>query len=232
VRDHDTAIGGPGGAFPSTQVSLIEAAGSGLARDALERVVAVYWKPVYRFVRLKFGRSNEDAKDLTQSFFANALERDFLARFDPAKASFRTYLRMAVERFAANQHAADNRQKRGGDVTFEPVEEQAAVVESPEEAFEREWRRQLFALALDDLRARCEASGKQVQFGIFEAYDLAGDRRPSYGDLARQFAIPETSVTNYLAWARRMLRQLVMDRLSGVTSGEQELRKEMRRVWS
>src|SRR5580693_800494 len=104
--DPDTAIGGPHNQFPSTQLSLIEAASAGLPNEALERVMALYWKPVYRFIRLKFGKSNEDAKDLTQSFFAAALERDFFARFDPAKASFRTYLRMAVERFAATGHAA------------------------------------------------------------------------------------------------------------------------------
>ena len=232
VRDNDTAIGGPSGAFPSTQASLIGAAGSGLAGDALERVIALYWKPIYRFIRLKFGRDNEDAKDLTQSFFANALERDFLLRFDPAKASFRTYLRMAVERFAANRYAAEHRQKRGGDVEFEPIEDQAAAGESPEDAFEREWRRQLFALSLDDLRARCEASGKQLQFHIFEAYDLAEGERPSYGELARRHGIAETSVTNHLAWARRMLRTLVTERLGSVTSSEQELRQEMRRLWT
>ena len=172
--DHDTAIGGPHGQFPSTQVSLLEAASSGMPNEALERVIALYWKPVYRFVRFKFRKDNEDAKDLTQGFFTTALERDFFARFDPSKASFRTYLRMAVERFAANQHAAANRQKRGGDVQFEPIEEHAATTESPEQVFEREWQRQLFALALDDLRAYCEESGKHPQLRIFEAYDLAG----------------------------------------------------------
>ena len=99
--DPDTAIGGPHGRFPSTQLSLLEAVATGLPNQALERVAALYWKPVYRFIRHKFHRDNEDAKDLTQSFFTAAFERDFFARFDPAKASFRTYLRMAVERFAA-----------------------------------------------------------------------------------------------------------------------------------
>jgi len=231
--DRDTAIGGPHGHFPSTQVSLLEAAASGVPNEALERVIALYWKPVYRFIRFKFGKDNEDAKDLTQSFFASALERDFFARFDPSKASFRTYLRMAVERFAANQHAAQNRQKRGGDIEFEPLEEQAAgTTESPEQVFEREWQRQLFALALDELRAHCEASGKQLQFAIFEAYDLAGAERPSYAGLAAQHGIAETSVTNHLAWARRMLRGFVTERLRGVTSGERELREEMRRLWT
>jgi len=230
--DQDTAIGGPHGRFPSTRISLLEAATAAMPNEALERVIALYWKPVYRFIRFKFRKDNEDAKDLTQSFFTTALERDFFARFDPSKASFRTYLRMAVERFAANQHAAANRQKRGGDIEFEPLEEQAAEAESPERVFEREWQRQLFALALDDLRAHCEASGKELQLRIFEAYDLAGQERPSYAGLAARHGIAETSVTNHLAWARRMLRGFVTERLRGVTSGDRELREEMRRVWT
>ncbi len=230
--DQDTAIGGPRHQFPSTQASLLEAAASGLTADALGRVVALYWKPVYRFIRLKFHKDNEDAKDLTQGFFAVALQRDFFGRFDPAKASFRTYIRMAVERFAANQHAAASRQKRGGGIEFEPAGEQAVAAESPEQAFEREWQRQLFSLALDDLRAHCEESGKQIQFRVFQAYDLTDEDRPTYAELAARHGISETSVTNYLAWARRMLRELVTERLRGTTSGGRELREEMRRVWT
>ena len=229
--DSDTSIGGPHDRFPSTQLSLLEAVAAGLPADALERVIALYWKPVYRFVRLKFHKDNVDAKDLTQGFFTAALERDFFSRFDPDKASFRTYLRMAVERFAANQHAAANRQKRGGEIEFELIEEQEVATESPEQAFEREWQRQLFSLAVDDLRAHCEECGKQVQFRIFQAYDLTDAERPSYAELAARHAIPETSVTNYLAWARRMLREFVTDRLRGTTSGPQELRQEMRGLW-
>jgi RNA polymerase sigma factor (sigma-70 family) len=231
--DPDTAIGGPYGHFPSTQLSLLEAAtAEGLPNQALDRVVALYWKPVYCFIRRKFRQDNEDAKDLTQSFFTSALQRDFFARFDPARASFRTYLRMAVERFAASQHEAAHRQKRGGEVVFEPVAEQAAANGSPEEVFEREWQRQLFALAVDDLRTHCDGCGKQLQLRIFEDYDLAAGDRPSYAALAARHQIAETSVTNHLAWARRMLRGFVTERLRGVTAGEQELRKEMRRAWS
>jgi hypothetical protein len=44
--------------------------------------------------------------------------------------------------------------------------------------------------------------------------------------------VAETKVTNCLAWTRRRLRGLVTNRLRGVTSGERELREEMRRLWS
>lgn len=232
--DADTAIGGAADRFPSTQVSLLQAASAGgaLTAEAMERIAALYWKPVYRFVRYKFRYSNEDAKDLTQSFFASAVERDFFQRFDPALAAFRTYVRMAVERFAANEFAAAHRLKRGGGVEFEAVEEQTASTESPEQIFEREWRRQLLGLALEDLRAECERTGKSSHWSVFEAYDLAEADRPSYADLSARHGIPQTQITNYLAWARRTLRALVESRLRGVTAGERELREEMRRVWS
>jgi RNA polymerase sigma factor (sigma-70 family) len=228
--DADTAIGGSRDRFPSTQLSLIEAAaGEPLA---MERVAALYWKPVYKFIRYKYRQDNEAAKDLTQGFFASALERDFFQRFDPAKASFRTYLRLAVERFAANRYVAEHRQKRGGGVEFTELDDQAGGTESPEEIYLREWRRQLFALALEDLRAECAGAGKLTEWAVFEAYDLASGDRPSYADLARLHNVAETSVTNYLAGARRKLRTLVTERLRGVTSGERELREELRRLWT
>jgi RNA polymerase sigma factor (sigma-70 family) len=205
---------------------------SGLSSEALDRVISIYWKPVYRFIRIKFHKSNEDAKDLTQGFFATALERDLFTRFDPEKASFRTYLRMAVEGYAVNQHAAANRLKRGRGIEFETIGEQVVADESPEQVFEREWQRQLFCLAVDDLRTHSEGCGKQLQFQIFQAYDLAENRRPSYAELARQYSVPETSVTNHLAWARRMLRTFLTERLRGTTAGPRELRDEMRRIWS
>jgi len=230
--DIDTAIGGYCDHFPSTQASLLEAATAGMEVEALDRVIAIYWKPIYRFIRLKFRKNNEDAKDLTQSFFAHALQRDFFKRFDPKKASFRAYIQMAAQRFAANQHAASKRKKRGGDIEFETVGEQEVATESPEQVFEREWQRQLFSLAIDDLRAHCERDNKEIQFRVFQSYDLVEGERPSYAELAQRYSISETSVTNYLAWARRILRQCVNERLRGTTSGERELRQEMQCIWT
>jgi len=40
-------------------------------------VSALYWKPVYRFIRVKFRKNNEDAKDLTPSLSAIAFAADF-----------------------------------------------------------------------------------------------------------------------------------------------------------
>lgn len=231
--DSDTAMGGPHRPFPTTRHSLIDcAAGTGtMAREALDAIVAVYWKPAYKHVRIQWRRSNEEAKDMVQGFFAALIEQQILVGFDPSKARFRTYLKGCLDHFVMKQDERANRLKRGGGATmlcdFEAAEREIAGAPSVEDVFLREWQRQMFALGLEDLRAFCQSTGKSVQHAVFEAYDLADGDRPSYAELATRHAIPVTSVTNYLAWARRELRRLVLLRLSSVTSGDRECQAEL-----
>lgn len=63
---------------------------------------------------MSWGRSLEDAEDLTQEFFARVYERDRLVGFDARKGPFRTYLRVRFERHASHEHRAMLRIKRGG----------------------------------------------------------------------------------------------------------------------
>ncbi|HEX3746207.1 MAG TPA: sigma-70 family RNA polymerase sigma factor [Bryobacteraceae bacterium] len=232
--DSDTAMGGPHRPFPTTRHSLIVSAASAgtMAREALDDVVAVYWKPAYKHVRIQWRRSNEEAKDLVQGFFTALIEQQILAGFDPSKARFRTYLKGCLDHFVMKQDERANRLKRGGGAIaicdFEAAEREIAGTPSVEDVFLREWQRQMFALALEDLRAYCETIGKTLQYAIFAAYDLAEAERPSYAELAAQHGVPVTNVTNYLAWARRELRRMVLLRLSSVTSGDSECMAEQR----
>ncbi len=213
----DTALGGNQHRFPATRHSLIEAAAGG-GREALDEVISAYWKPAYKHVRIQWSRSNEQAKDLVQSFFAALLEDNLLARFDPAKGRLRTFLRACLDHFVMKQDESAARLKRGGGVEltfdFDAAERELACVSpSAEDVFLREWEREMFARALEDLRALCRENGKGLQLRIFEQYDLAEDVRPSYAGLAEEHGIAVTSVTNHLAWARRELRRLLRERL-------------------
>ena len=215
--DPDTAIGGSRQQFPTTRHSLVQAAaGDGPpSRAALESIIAVYWKPVYKHVRLHWNRSNEEAKDLVQGFFTALIEQDILAKFDPVQGRLRTYLRACLDRFVMKQDESAHRLKRGGGAAFdfEAAEREIAGTDSsPEDVFFREWQRETFALAIEDLRASCRVAGKNVQLRIFEQYDLVEGDRPSYAALAEEHGIPVTSVTNYLAWARGELRRFVIAR--------------------
>lgn len=238
--DADTAMGG-GGAFPQTRLSAVEKL-RGTESDRLqarETLVALYWKPVYKHLRIKWRKSNEDAKDLTQAFFVRSMEKNFFDKYDPSRARFRTFLRTCLDGFVANEETASNAQKRGGDAVFLPLDFHQAEAElalsrsSPEECFDKEWIRSLFSAALADLKSLCEASGRQRQYRLFEIYDIDRDpdRKLTYSTLAEEFGIAATDVTNYLAWARREFRKLVLERLREVTGSETEFRSEARRLF-
>ena len=240
--DADTAIGGWRHRFPSTRRSLVStAAGEGvLAREAVADIIAVYWKPAYKYVRLKWNRDNEEAKDLVQGFFAGLLDGGLLANFDPRQASFRTYLRACLDHYVMKQDESAGRLKRGGAVRVLPLDFDAAEQElvaadrtTPlDELFHREWQRQILALAIEDLREYSAATGKSTWFDIFEEYDMADEPRPRYEDLALAHGIPATSVTNALAWARRELRRLALERIAAVSTSKDEMRAETRRFFA
>jgi len=232
--------------FPATRWSVIagvRSADGAERKRALDTLCQAYWKPVYKYVRLRWDRAAPDAQDLTQGFFAEMLERELLNRFDAGKSRLRTYLRLCVDSFVMNENKAARRQKRGGEVQhlaldFAGAEQEfagttidAAAIASPEsleEFFEKEWVRSLFALAVEDLRALCARQQRDRAFQLFEAYDLEGDDKISYAQLARQHGIAVTEVTNALAWARREFRRIALERLREICASDDEFQRETR----
>ena len=240
--DPDTDIGGPLHRFPVTNHSAIAGARSDdqiTRQRALDVILTSYWKPVYKYVRLKWQANNEDAKDLTQGFFANAFEKDHFARYDAGKASFQTFLRTCLDGFVANERKAGSRLKRGGNVGHYSLDFAAAEDElaahaatstlNPEDYFHREWVRWMFTLAVESFRRGCEESGRTVHFQLFERYDLNDDSREvSYASLAQEFGLEPATVNNYLAAARRDFRRVVLEKLREITATDEEFRTEAR----
>jgi DNA-directed RNA polymerase specialized sigma24 family protein len=238
--DPDTDIGGPLHKFPVTNHSAIvnvRSADQVTRQRALDIILTSYWKPVYKYIRLKWQASNEDAKDLTQGFFANAFEKDHFANYDAGKASFQTFLRTCLDGFVANERKAGSRLKRGGgmdhySLDFAAAEDELASHTStldPEDYFHREWVRWMFTLAVDSFRRRCLDSGRVVHFQLFERYDLNDDTRDvSYASLGQEFGLEPATVNNYLAAARRDFRRIVLEKLREITATDEEFRTEAR----
>jgi RNA polymerase sigma factor (sigma-70 family) len=233
--------------FPTTQRSVVEAAGSldpEARRRAFDALIRVYWRPVYLHLRLRWHRTREDAEDLTQEFFARATSHGFFDGYDPARARFRTFLRTCVDRFAANARRAERRLKRGGgapvlSLDFAGAERDLALSrpsadEAPDGRFHREWLRALFGEAADALRGLSQEGNREIRFRLFQRHDLdaaAAGERPSYRALAEEFGLPVTQVTNHLAWARREFRRLVLERLRQLSGCEEEFRAEARELF-
>lgn len=238
-----------GSKFPATRWSVIQAIrGRDLAEQtrALDSLFAAYWRPIYRYVRLRWNRPPEDAQDVTQGFFAEVLERDLLAKYDPAKSKLRSYLRLCVDSFVMNQDKAARRQKRGGNAPHVALDFQAAENElsgatidpasipspdSLEEFFEKEWVRSLFGLAVEDLRKLCSERERDRAFRLFEDYDLSGDTEISYEILGAKYGVAVTYVTNELSWARREFRRIALERLRELCGSDDEFYREARTVF-
>jgi RNA polymerase sigma factor (sigma-70 family) len=236
----------PGGsAFPTTRYSVIAASGSAdpeARRSAFAVIAETYWKPVYKYVRLRWQASPEEAEDLTQAFFARAFEKDFFRSYDASKARFRTFLRTCLDGFVANERKASQRLKRGGGVQIVSLDFKTAegelrqhdlpVPADMEEFFDREWARSVFSLAVDALRGHYRVTDRERYFRAFERYDLeapdAGTHL-TYAGLAAELGVTVTDVTNYLAAARRQFRAFVLERLRELTGSDDEFRAEAKR---
>lgn len=228
-------------AFPATRHSIVAAMRSPRSDDrraAFDVLVTAYWKPVFKYVRLKWHAPPEAAEDLTQAFFLRAFEKDFFAGFDSSRARFRTYLRTCLDAFVANARKADGRLKRGGGATLVPIDFNDAERELQRQGpnaiadfdayFHREWLRSLFAAAADRLRAACASRGRGERFALFEQYDLAADEseRPTYAEMARRLGLSSSDVTNELAAARREFRRLVLEVLREQCATDEEFEAE------
>ena len=115
---------------------------------------------------------------------------------------------------------------------FESAEGELQEIEIPshggmEDLFDREWARSVFSLSLERLRQDCEERGKQIHFRLLEFYDVEeAGKEQTYEQVARQFGLKTSEVTNYLAYARREFRRTVLEQLREMTGSEEEFRRE------
>ena len=232
--------------FPATRLSVVERTRSGdeeTRRIALGAIVDAYWKPAYKYLRVKWSLDPDQAADLTQEFFAAALEKEVVEKYEPSRARFRTYLRMCLDGFASNARKAERRLKRGGGVTLVPLDfetaegeiatHEPAVDADVDELFYREWIRALLERSVDDLRRHAEAAGRPEMFEVFKRYELRedADARPTYTAIAAALNLTSATVTNHLAAMRKQFRKIVLDRLRDLTSSEEEWESEAARLF-
>lgn len=232
--------------FPATSWSVIlnaqDPASPDYARH-LGRLIELYWRPVYCVIRSRWARGHQDAKDLTQEFFASVvLDRDLLRAYAPQRGSFRALLRTAIGNFMQDVARGSGRQKRGGgaavlsleglaaDQGFEPAEGEDAL--TADEIFDRAWNRSVLAEAVAALESRLVGEGKRAVFEVFRRYDLEGDSAEmSYADLGRALSLTEAQVRKALHVARAALREIVAGIVRGYVDSADDLEAELQSLF-
>jgi RNA polymerase sigma factor (sigma-70 family) len=225
--------------FQTTSWSLILRAtvdGSSAAREALARLCERYWPPVYAFVRRQ-GHSPADAEDLTQSYFARFLEKDYLDDFRPEAGRFRTFLRASVSHFLANERDRERALKRGGGRL--PISLDAATAEerlrlepvdrlTPEALFERQWAAAVLSRCLERLRDEQTASGGRDRFERLKPFLTGDGSDKDYAALARELGLGSSTIRVAVHRLRKrfcaLLRKEVADTVHDPADVDGEIR--------
>ena len=189
----------------TTQWSQVLAARDGSdteARRALEGLCQTYWQPLYAYIRHQ-GADVEEARDLTQGYFAELLEKNILADVDPSKGRFRAYLLATLRNYLSHERARAGRLKRGGGTStlsldVEAGEERYSVhpVEetTPEDVFEHRWAVTVLGRAMARLEEESRGLGSENQYLHLKPYLTSGEPQLPYREVAATLGMSEGAV--------------------------------------
>jgi RNA polymerase sigma-70 factor (ECF subfamily) len=206
------------------------------SRAALESLCSRYWYPLYAEVRFA-GHDVEDARDLTQGFFAQLLERRTLAMASPDRGKFRNFLKTSIKHYLANQADRERALKRGGDLSSIPLDfaeaEQRYALDlshdsSPDRVFDRRWARALLEQVLDRLREEMEQAGSLERFERLSPFLMTPGAAPGYRDLAIRWSTTEGAIKTAVHRLRRKFGKLLRQEVAHVVKDPRQVNDEIR----
>ncbi len=222
---------------PWTLISAAQKGQAGAFDQAVERIYAMFEGAVQGFLRAR-GFREEEAKDLSQEFFATILERRFLDRLDPAKGRLRQFLFASLKRFlcdAIDKRDALKRRPGQGVLSLDRLAEEFLAppedprAELPGRQFSRVWAAEMLRRALDGMKRRCEATPQENWYRAIVLWHEIGPGASalSYADLGQKLGAGPQQAANYLFRGRTLLRTLLLEELSAYCATEAELEEEI-----
>ena len=195
---------------------LIQQAGDGslsVRNAALGEVVRQYQAPLRRY--LTGGRwrlPSDQADDLLQDFLlAKVLEQDLIARADPARGRFRTFLLTSLDRFTSNwmRDRGGSGRAAGSVISIDAGANGHPSVPDPcDNLFELAWAREVLDRALSSMKADCKDGNRADLWTVFQARvvrpTLENVEPVPHADLAQQLGLEKAEdAANRLVTAKR-----------------------------
>ena len=130
--------------------------------EALEKLCRIYWRPIYSFAQRQ-GLGPEEAKDITQGFFAQLLERRSFSAVRKEKGRLRSFLLGALKYFLADEHRRASAIKRGKGQRLIQLEElhRHPVVIPVDQAGTPSYNELVLVVRGHDARTRGQATGSR-----------------------------------------------------------------------
>jgi RNA polymerase sigma-70 factor (ECF subfamily) len=206
------------------------------ARQALEGLCRIYWYPLYAFVRRE-GHDAEDARDLTQAYFAELLDKGYLEDYDPERGRFRTFLIASMKNFLSKQREKARAWKRGGRADVISLDAQEVEGRyryepqdflNPEQIFERRWALTVLERTLGRLRGEQEDADRGREFQALEGYITGYESRTSYREIAGKLGTSEAAVKMAVYRLRQRFGELLRLEIGETVSSPGEVDDEVR----
>ncbi len=226
------------GRFPSTQWSIVLAAGDPQAAggaEALALLCQAYWYPLYAYIRRRVSDVHQ-AQDLTQAFFSHVLEKHTIGRANPQRGRFRAFLLSTLQNFLANQRTKAAAQKRRPDqpelsLDFQDAESRYQIEPShqitPEALYQRRWVLTLLEHVLKQLQDELAREGKQAHFEQLQA-GLTGEMTAEdYHQAAATLRLTPAATKQAAYRLRKRYRQLLRQEVARTVSQDDQVDDEI-----
>jgi RNA polymerase sigma factor (sigma-70 family) len=230
--------------FQSTHWSEVIAAGRGRSSPEAQRALAslceIYWYPLYAYARRRVPNVHE-AQDLTQAFFAELLEKNYVGSATPERGRFRSFLLTAFKHFLSRQWEKGRAQKRGGgrvpiSLDFETADSSLhmdpAAGLTPEQCYDQQWVIALLGQILGRLQNEFEQSGKGEQFTELRGFIVGDHSGTTYARVAEKLNISEAAAKQSASRMRKRYRELLREEIAQTVSGPDEVDDEIRNLFT
>ncbi len=226
-------------AFPATRWSMVLRVNAGSEKD-LEELCKRYWYPLYAYVR-RYGKSPEDAEDLTQGFFSKLLEKEWLQHASEEKAKLRTFLLTRLQRFTSDEWKKATAAKRGGGeiplsidreeaegrYTAEPADDA-----TPETLFHQAWASTLLSGVLKQLEKEFSSANKQSEFTALQPCLAWNQSEKSYFELAKELGKTEGWVKTTVRRMRLRYREILEQQIGDTVADRTDITDEVNALFS
>ena len=211
---------------------------SPVAQEALEKLCRAYWRPIYGFVQRQ-GIGPEEAKDITQGFFADLLEHKSLAAVRKEKGRFRSYLLGALKYFLADERRRMMAIKRGKGQRLIPLEElspdERTEIEltdplTAEQIYERRWASTVLARVLDLLKNEYGTAGNARLFDSLKQLLPDEPGAPTQADIATQLDMSANAVRQAFYRFRQRYQSLLREEIAHTVATPGDVEDELRHL--
>ena len=210
------------------------------SRQALESLCEAYWYPLYAYIRRRVPDVNE-AQDLTQAFFTELLEKNYVASARPERGRFRAFLLIAFKHFLSKEWDKAKAQKRGGGRTpipldFESGDSRYSIEPcsglTAEQLYDRQWAVSLLGQTMERLVSEFVRAGKAKQFEQLKGFIVGDHSGTTYSAAAAELNMTEAACKMAASRMRRRYRGLLRDEVAQTVAGPAEVDDEIRKLFA